>query len=119
MDLAARFRIYLPSQPDRCSGDIPARVVDLSSMGVGLVAERVEERGLHIMHPWPATSEQCCLEIQVVDGKENLSLRGRAAWYAQIEERKPYGFRIGIELLDPTAESRERIRSLIDRKSTG
>lgn len=116
-DLPARFRIYLPSRPELSSTHIHARIVDLSKLGVGLFAGTVESGGLHIMHPWPATSEQCHLEIQVLCGETPLTLQGKAAWYAQQEARKPFGFRIGIELLDPTAELKERIRELIDRKA--
>lgn len=119
VDVPARLRIFLPSRPEHSSRDIPARVVDLSRMGVGLLAESVEDGGLHIMHPWAATSEQCHLEIQVLCGESPLSLQGKAAWYAQLENKKPFGFRIGIELLDLTAESKERIRELIDLKAPG
>lgn len=119
MDVPARFRIFLPSQPDFSSEDIPARVVDLSRMGIGLLAETVESRGLHIMHPWTATSEQCHIEIRILHGENPLLLQGKAAWYTQLEDKKPFGFRIGIELLDPTAESKERIREMIDSKALG
>jgi hypothetical protein len=86
-------------------------------MGMGLLADRVEDGGLHIMHPWTATSEQCLLEIQVLQGKTPLTLHGRAAWYSQHEDAKPFGFRIGIELLDLTQELKESIRELIDLKT--
>jgi hypothetical protein len=119
MDVPARFRIFLPSQPDHSSGHIPARVVDLSKMGIGLLAETVENGGLHIMHPWTATSEQCHIEVQVLHGKNPLLLQGKAAWYTQLEDKKPFGFRIGIELLDPTGESKESIRELIDSRAMG
>ena len=119
MDIPARFRIFLPSRPDHSSSDISARVVDMSRMGIGLLAETVESGGLHIMHPWTATSEQCHIEIQVLYGKNPLLLQGKAAWYTQLEDKKPFGFRIGIELLDPTVDSKERIRELIDSKALG
>ncbi len=119
VDVPARFRIFLHSQPDRSSREIPARVVDLSGMGIGLLAESVEDGGLHIMHPWPATSEQCLLEIRLLCGEVPLSLQGKAAWYSQLDDRKPFGFRIGIELLNPTAESKEMILELIHLKALG
>jgi hypothetical protein len=113
-DLPARFRIYLPSCPEQASAEIPARIIDLSRMGIGLLADSVEDRGLHIMHPWTATSEQCQLEIQILHGKTPLKLHGKAAWYSQHEDGEPFGFRIGVELLDLTAELKESIRELID-----
>ena len=119
MDMPARFRIYPPSQPEQSSTEIRAQVVDLSRMGIGLLAESVECGGLHIMHPWTATSEQCLLEIQVLCGKTPLTLQGKAAWYSQQEERRPFGFRIGIELLNLTAEVKARIRELLDLKAGG
>jgi hypothetical protein len=119
MDVPARFRIYLPSQPEQASADIPAQLIDLSRMGIGLLADSVEGGGLHIMHPWPATSEQCLLEIRILYGETPLVLQGKAAWYSQHEEKKPFGFRIGIELLDLTAELQERIRELIALKGEG
>ena len=85
-------------------------------MGIGLLADSVENGGLHIMHPWPATSEQCLLEIQVLCGKTPVTLQGKAAWYSQHEDEKPFRFRIGIELSDLTVELKERIRELIDLK---
>jgi hypothetical protein len=91
-------------------------VVDLARMGIGLLAESVEDGGLHIMHPWTATSEQCLLEIQILHRKTPLTLHGKAAWYSQHEEKKPFRFRIGIEFLDLTAELQESIRELIDLK---
>ena len=117
VDAPARFRIYLPSCPEQSSTEISAQVTDISRMGIGLLADRVEDGGLHIMHPWPATSEQCLLEIQVLHGKIPLTLHGKAAWYSQHEDEKPFGFRIGIELLDLTVELKERIRELIDLKT--
>jgi hypothetical protein len=117
VDMPARFRIYLPSQPEHSSAEISAQVIDLSRMGVGLLADSVENGGLHIMHPWPATSEQCLLEIQVLCGKTPVTLQGKAAWYSQHEDKKPFRFRIGIELLDLTVELKERIRELIDLKA--
>jgi hypothetical protein len=116
VDVPATFRIYLPSQPDHASEEISARLVDLSRMGMGLLADSVEGAGLHIMHPWPATSEQCLLEIRILDGDRPLVLQGKAAWYSQHEEKKPFGFRIGIQLLDLTAELKESIRELIAQK---
>lgn len=117
MDIPARFRIYLPSRPEHSSADISARVIDLSRMGIGLPAESVESGGLHIMHPWPATSEQCYLEIQVLHGKTPLTLHGKVAWYSQQEDKRPLGFRIGIELLNLSVELKERIRELLDLKA--
>ena len=91
--------------------------MDLSRMGIGLLADSVEDGGLHIMHPWTATSEQCLLEIQILHGKTPLTVHGRVAWYSQHEDAKPFGFRIGIELLDLTLELKESIRELIDLMS--
>ncbi len=71
------------------------------------------------MHPWTATSEQCLLEIRLLCGENPLTLQGKAVWYAQQEEKRPFGFRIGIELLDLTAEVKARIRELIDLKAGG
>ena len=120
VDMPARFRIYLPSQPEHSSTEISAQVIDLSRMGVGLLADSVENGGLHIMHPWPATSEQCLLEIQVLYGETPLTLQGKAAWYSQHEDKnEPFRFRIGIEFLDLTVELKERIRELIDLKAVG
>lgn len=119
MDLPARFRIYVPSRPEQASPEISAQVVDLSRMGVGLLADSVEGGGLHIMHPWPATSEQCRLEIRIPYGGSSLTLQGKVVWYSQLEEKKPFGFRIGIELTDLTAEVQERIRALIEWKVGG
>jgi len=119
MNMPARFRIYVPSRPENSSTEIPAQVIDLSRTGIGLLADSVENAGLHIMHPWPATSEQCLLEIQVVYGKTPLTLQGKAAWYSQHEDKKPFGFRIGIELLYLTVELKERIRELIELKAGG
>ena len=119
VDMPARFRIYLPSQPEHSSPEISAQIIDLSRTGIGLLADSVENGGLHIMHSWAATSEQCLLEIQVLCGKTPLTLQGKAAWYSQYEDEKPFRFRIGIELLDLTAELQERIRELIDRKAVG
>ena len=119
MDVPARLRIFPPSEPEQPSAAIRAQVVDLSRTGIGLLAESVESGGLHIMHPWTATSEQCLLEIQVLCGENPLTLQGKAVWYAQQEERKPFGFRIGIELLNLTAEVKARIRDLVDLKAGG
>jgi len=119
VDLPARFRIYLPSQPERSSPEISAQMIDLSRTGIGLLADSVENGGLHIMHPWPPTSEQCLLEIQVLYGKTPLTLQGKAAWYSQHEDEESFRFRIGIELLDLTAELQESIRELIDLKAGG
>lgn len=117
MDVPARFRIYLPSCPEHSSAHIAARVFDLSKMGIGLLTDTVECEGLHIMHPWPATSEQCLLEIKILAGQTPLTLQGKAAWYSQQEDKRPFGFRVGIELMDLTAEMKERIRELIDLKA--
>lgn len=117
VDVPARFRIYLPSQPEHSSTEIAAHVIDLSRMGIGLLADSVENGGLHIMHAWPATSEQCLLEIQVLCDRTPLTLQGKAAWYSQNEDKKPFRFRIGIELLDLSVELGERIRGLIDLKA--
>ena len=119
MGLPARFRIYLPSSPDHSSEDISAQVVDLSSTGIGLLADGVEHRGMHIMHPWPATSEQCLLEIKILAGGRPLVLHGKAAWYSQNRDKNPFGFRIGVELLPLTAELKNSIRELIALKAGG
>jgi hypothetical protein len=119
MDLPARIRIYPPSEPEQTSAEIRAQVVDLSRMGIGLLAEKVESRGLHIMHPWTATSEQCLLEIQILCGENPLTLQGKAVWYSQQEESGPFGFRIGVELLNLTAEVKASIRELLDLKAGG
>jgi hypothetical protein len=116
IDVPARFRIYLPSHPEMTTTDLPAQVFDLSKLGIGLLAESVECGGLHIMHPWPAASEQCVLEIKILCDDMPLTVQGKAVWYSQQEHEHPFGFRIGIELLDLTAEQRERIRELIDSK---
>jgi hypothetical protein len=118
-ELPARFRIYLPSCPERSSVDIPAQIIDLSRTGIGLLADSVEDGGMHIMHPWPATSEQCLLEIKILVGETPLILHGKAAWYAQHKEKKPFGFRIGVELLHLTAELKDSIRELIALKAGG
>ncbi len=97
--------------------DIAAQIVDLSRTGIGLLADSVEYGGMHIMHPWPATSEQCLLEIKILSGGTPLILHGKAAWYAQHKEKKPFAFRIGIELLDLTAELKDSIRELIALKA--
>ena len=117
MDLPARFRICLPSHPELSSAYLAAQVFDLSKLGVGLLADRVECGGLHIMHPWPATSEQCLLEIKILNGATALTLHGKAAWYSQQEDGEPFGFRIGIKLVDLNPELNERIRALIDLKT--
>ena len=117
MDVPARFRIYLPSCPEQSSAEISARVIDLSRIGIGLLADSVEDGGLHIMHPWTATSEQCLLEIKILHGKKPLTLHGKAAWYSQNEDQDPFGFRIGIEFLDLSVELKEGIRELIDLKA--
>jgi hypothetical protein len=117
--MPARFRIYLPSQPEHSSPEISAQVIDLSRTGIGLLADSVENGGLHIMHPWPATSEQCLLEIKVLYGNIPLTLQGKAAWYSQHEHKKPFRYQIGIELLDLSVELEERIRELIDPKAGG
>lgn len=119
VEIPARFRIYLPSQPEHSSPEISAQTIDLSRTGIGLLADRVENGALHIMHPWPATSEQCLLEIQVLYGETPLTLQGKAAWYSQHEDKEPFRFRIGIELLDLSVELKERIRELIDLKAGG
>lgn len=116
IDVPARFRIYLPSHPELTTTYLPAQVFDLSKLGIGLLAESVECGGLHIMHPWPAASEQCVLEIKILCEEMPLTLQGKAVWYSQQEDEPPFGFRIGIELLDLTAEQRDRIRELIDSK---
>ena len=89
MDLPARFRIYLASRPEHSSREIPAQVIDLARTGIGLLADSVENGGLHIMHPWTATSEQCLLEIQILHRQNTpdtawqsclvLTTRGRKA----------------------------------------
>jgi hypothetical protein len=117
VDIPARFRIYLPSRPELSSGHIPARIIDLSKSGMGLLTDTVECEGLHIMHPWPATSEQCLLEVELLYGQTSLTLCGKAAWYSQQEDKKPFGFRVGIELLDLNAGLKERIRELIDLRA--
>lgn len=119
MDVPARIRIYVPSRPERRSPEISAQVVDLSTMGIGLLADSVEGGGLHIMHPWPATSEQCRLEVQILHGAAPLTLQGKAVWYCQLEDKKRFGFRMGIELTDLTVELQERIRELIAQKAGG
>ena len=119
MELPARFRIYLPSCPERASADIPAQIIDLSRTGIGLLADSVEDRGMHIMHPWPATSEQCLLEIKILWAETSLTLHGKAAWYSQHKEKKPFGFRIGVELVHVTAELKDSIRELIALKAGG
>jgi hypothetical protein len=118
MDVPARFRIFLPSSPERSSAHIPAQIIDLSKSGIGLLTDTVECEGLHIMHPWPATSEQCLLEIKILHGQTCLTLQGKAAWYSQQEDKKPFGFRVGIELVDLTAEMRQRNRELMDLKAS-
>jgi hypothetical protein len=117
-NLPARIRIYLPSRPELSSAYFPARIIDLSKSGIGLLTDTVECSGLHIMHPWAATSEQCLLEVEISYGQTHLTLHGRVAWYSQQEDKKPFGFRVGIQLLDLTAETRERIRELIDLKAS-
>jgi PilZ domain len=117
MDLPARFRICLPSHPELSSAYLAAQVFDLSKLGIGLLADRVECGGLHIMHPWPATSEQCLLEIKILNGDAALTLHGRAAWYSQQEEGEPFGFRIGIKLVDLSPELDKKIRELIELKT--
>jgi hypothetical protein len=117
MDVPARFRIYLPSQPELTSTYLTAQVFDLSKLGIGLVADSVECGGLHIMHPWPAASEQCVLEIKILCDENPLTLQGKAVWYSQQEDEEPFRFRIGIELVDLTAELREGIRDLIHLKT--
>lgn len=116
IDVPARFRIYVPSHPELTTTYLPAQVFDLSKLGIGLLAESVECGGLHIMHAWPAASEQCLLEIKILCDEMPLTLQGKAVWYSQQEDEHPFGFRIGIEFLDLTAEQRERIRHLIDSK---
>jgi hypothetical protein len=118
IDVPARFRIYLPSHPEMAGTYLPAQVFDLSKLGIGLLAESVECEGLHIMHPWPAASEQCVLEIKVLCDEAPLTLQGRAVWYSQQEEEQPFGFRIGIEFQDLTAEQKTRIRDLIHQKTS-
>lgn len=87
-------------------------------MGISLLTDTVECGGLHIMHPWPATSEQCLLEIEILHGQTSLMLQGKAAWYSQQEDKKPFAFRVGVQLLDLTAGMKARIRELIDLKTS-
>jgi hypothetical protein len=116
VDMPARFRIHLPSHPELSSAYLAAQVFDLSKLGIGLLVDTVECGGLHIMHPWPGASEQCQLEIKILCDDTPLVLQGKAVWYSQQEDEEPFGFRIGIELMDLTPELRERIRDLIDLK---
>ena len=118
MDVPASFRIYPPSRPEHSSAYLPAQVFDLSKLAMGLFADNVECGGVHIMHPWPVTSEQCLLEIKIQHSEPALTLKGKVVWYSQQEDEEPYCFRIGIELLDVTPETKEGIRKLIDLKAS-
>ena len=117
LDLSNRFRIYVPSRVELSSPFLPARIYDLYEHGMGLLADAVEWKGLHILHFWPETIEQCLLEIQIPYRGEIITLKGKAAWYLQQENQEPHAFRIGIQFLDLTRELRALIRKIIHLNS--
>ena len=114
MDLPVRFRLYVPSQPERGTLLIPAQLYDISEHGVGLLAGRMEYDGLHLTTPDRHSWEQCLLEIEIPFGKEPLRVHGKAVWYVPNPGAQTLAFRVGIEFVEVTADLRARIRSFLN-----
>lgn len=116
LELPVKFRIYLPSRPDRSSTFHSAQLHDLSQGGMQLMTNIVQSGSLHIFHPDLTASEQARLEIEIPDGEQTLTLIGRVVWYDRNTEEHPYSFRAGVEFVDIGSEDRMKIQSLIKRE---
>ncbi len=119
VDLPIRFRIYPPSRPDNISGTLDAHLFDLSEQGMRIFSNHVRSDNLHILSPNLTTSEQCLLQIEVPHEKESLTLHGRVVWYDRNAEQNPYSFQIGIEFINFTADTKEKLKALIQHSSAG
>jgi c-di-GMP-binding flagellar brake protein YcgR len=114
IDLPVRFRLYLPSRPERSSPQLKAHLYDLSEHGLGLLTDAIAWEGLHMIDPDMQTSEKCILEVEVPFDNDPLRLRGHAVWYIRHPEGIPFVFRVGVEFVDLTPALRRNIRTLID-----
>jgi hypothetical protein len=116
--LPIKFRIYLPSRPDKSSTFLSAQLHNLSQSGMQLMTNIVQSGSLHIFHPDLTASEQAHLEIEIPEGAQTLTLIGRVVWYDRNTEEHPYSFRAGVEFVDIGSEGRMRIQSLIRREQS-
>jgi c-di-GMP-binding flagellar brake protein YcgR len=114
IDRPVRFRIYLPSQPEKSSPELKAQLYDISEHGLGLLTDAIEWEGLHMIDPNMQTSEKCTMEVEIPYDDEPLRLRGKAVWYIRHPEGIPFVFRVGLEFVDLTPELRRSLKNLIN-----
>ena len=115
MDLGARFRMVVPSDPSVASGFFSAQTYDLSESGIGLLTGTIWCDGFHVLNPWPATLEQCVMEIQILADGGTFTVEGRAVYYLAEWAQEPFAFRVGVEFLDMTAEQMASLQKIISR----
>ena len=115
IDLPARFRIVLPSQPAAASPFQTARLADLSEGGARLLTNTVRVENLHIFHPTASTSEQCLLDVEVAETDPPQTVRARVIWYDHTPEGSPFAFQAGLQFLEPSADQRKEIRTCLER----
>lgn len=114
IDRPVRFRIFLPSQPDKASPELKAQLYDLSEHGLGLLTDAIAWEGLHMIDPNMQTSEKCTVEVQIPYDDEPLRLQGKAVWYIRHPEGIPFVFRVGVEFAGLTPQQRNSINTLIN-----
>jgi hypothetical protein len=120
LELPLRFRMVLPSRPDKDSTVFhPGQLYDISKHGIALLTNIVEYGGLHIFHPDISSNERCLLEIELPGGEANLVVRGRVVWYDRTSPGDPFFFRAGVELVDLTPELLKELQVLMRQAGQG
>lgn len=114
MDLPVQFRVRVASDSDRFSPLLSGKMCDLSELGMGLLTDQIESDGLHMVDPDSHSSEQSFLEIHIPQGREPLTVKGRAIWYVRHPEGQSFSFRLGVQFINVTPDFRKTIRDFID-----
>ena len=116
MNLPVQFRLYSPSQPEISSSLFSAQIDDLSEQGMCLQTDSISYDNLHILQPSISTSEQCQLEIKIIDDDNALTVHGKAVWYDRNTNGGKFVFRAGIEFLHLTRDLKKQLNLLINEK---
>ncbi len=115
VDLPAKFRLFVPSQPHITSRELHGRVYDISEHGLRLLSPTVQSDGLHVLSPTVSPCEQCLLSIEIETPEMPLSVCGKAIWYDRVAGEAVYPYHIGVSFLEVPPEVRIRIMALCTR----
>jgi len=116
LNLPVQFTLYFPSRPEVASSTITAQLADLSEQGMCLMTDSICYKDLHILLPSASTSEQCQLEIKILDEDNAFTVHGKAVWYDRNTSDAPFIFKAGIEFLNLTGDNKKQIHFLMKNR---